>query len=994
MFFTLDAMVHDRPRGSDDSNCTAAAVPRYRLFGSVIPGLIAVACLTPLILTPNIRVEINPTDIAHEQGNAYIAPINIGANYAFVPTDSDGAFLRSQLILYQDSRPLGPAHSRHDDIRHLGGGAYSHWKEQLYFSTPDGSDPRTNGHAYSVTSSTELPRGLQALLLATATIWFAVLGRHLHRRHGKMIIDNVAQLSRRLERNNIAQLSRGLKRIIMDNIARLSRASKRIIIDTVECFDAAQILCALKRTLSGPMPLCLIGTACLVPLLLTPELRITVAANEIQPEIGKAYVATLPSAMYHVFQAPSDDNANPLQSQLRIYENRHPVGPPHSLHDAIRENGGGSYSHWRGHLIFSASDDSDPRSNNRTYIAAAPTQLARPLQALLVVISMFCFVASRRELRKRYATILDKIAAKWSGTGSGFVSFAGRMPLAIGVCTVAFAIAYFARVQYKTNDDVGMRLIAEGLLGDGSESQFLVFQNIAVGIGLRELYGLAPLGAWYDIELAVGAFVGAILCQIAVFRLCRSRRDLAFCAIAGVLFFTPIFQALQFTASAMILAGGAMLMFTSIWYRPPIRRSYLWASAAISVAAFLFGSLIRFHAAFLVLISVLPIVVVMGFNMLRRDLLFPAAAVAVAVVIALLAQAFDTMYYRQSRGWESFWEMKNQRARATEYLHLDTARPEEFHAALSAAQWTTNDYVLLSGWLFQNRELFSAERTKRFSDVAPRQDLSNRVAATYRMFTRPESEIWLFAALCFAPVLLRRSVHATLACVVTMASTAATALTVGLVYKPTFLHIVWPLYALVAFVNAAMIFSRVKDDAQYDGWQFFEDKAIAGIALTGLLYLMSWHISDLFSNSATADELRRQVSNDLAKWPARETDTIVVWDHNFPYEIWARPFHPIPAVPFRFLHTSSYSASPLAEPIYAAWGTSDVAWSICNLSDVYMVDSRLGLANRHAQALTTYMREHYRQTVKISPIFEGEALTLYSCRAHSMDAQDALNYRF
>jgi len=743
---------------------------------------------------------------------------------------------------------------------------------------------------------------------------------------------------------------------------------------------------ALKIMLSSPIALGLIGTISLVPLLLPPQLRVTITANKIQPEIGKAYVVAIPAASFHVFLARSDENDSQLQSRLLVHENGQPLGPPHSSHDAIRESGGGAYSHWNKQLYFSTSDGSDPRTNGRTYSTVGPTRLTLPIQALLISISVSCFAALRRKLRRRHGAMLSKVAAKWGLAGSLSVTFARAVSLALCVTTVAFTIACFAGLQYKTNDDVGMRLIAEGLLGEDGQSQFLVFQNIVMGMALRELYHLIPSAAWYDVELAVAAVFGAVLCQVAVFRLCTLRRDLVFCAIAGLLFFTPIFQAFQFTASAIILAGGATLTFASMWYRPPTRRVCVWASGAVVVVAFVFGSLIRFHAAFLVLIAILPIVVVMGFNLLRRDLLVPVAALSVAVALASLAQIYDTNYYARSPGWESFWDVKNQRARATEFSHFDDTRPEEYRAALSAVQWTPNDYTLLSGWLFQNRELFSAERTKRFADLAPRQILSARIAATYRMLARPESEIWLFAALCFTPVLLRRSLHAVLVGIVTTGSTASAVLAAGVVYKPGLLHIIWPLYAVAAFANAAMIFSRVQNDTRHDEWKFLEDKAVAAMVLLGLIYLASLSISDLFSKGATAEELRREVANDLVKWPPREGDTVVVWDHNFPYETWARPFHPIPTIPFRFLHTSSYSASPLVEPIYAAWRTSDVAWSICNMSGVYMVDARLGLTKQHAQALITYMREHYGQVVEISSVFEGEALTLYACRPRSTDA--------
>jgi hypothetical protein len=56
---------------------------------------------------------------------------------------------RSPVLIYENNRPLGPAHSLHADISNLGRGRYSHWKgEGVRFSTSDNSDPNTNDRYY------------------------------------------------------------------------------------------------------------------------------------------------------------------------------------------------------------------------------------------------------------------------------------------------------------------------------------------------------------------------------------------------------------------------------------------------------------------------------------------------------------------------------------------------------------------------------------------------------------------------------------------------------------------------------------------------------------------------------------------------------------------------------------------------------------------------------------------------------------------------------
>jgi SAM-dependent methyltransferase len=61
-------------------------------------------------------------------------------------------------------------------------------------------------------------------------------------------------------------------------------------------------------------------------------------------------------------RAPGHDG-----SPIFVLEDGAPLDYSHSLHDHIVNFGGGRYSHWGQEILFSSSDDSDPRSNGRTY---------------------------------------------------------------------------------------------------------------------------------------------------------------------------------------------------------------------------------------------------------------------------------------------------------------------------------------------------------------------------------------------------------------------------------------------------------------------------------------------------------------------------------------------------------------------------------------------------------------------------------------------------
>lgn len=84
---------------------------------------------------------------------------------------------------------------------------------------------------------------------------------------------------------------------------------------------------------------------------------------------------------------PSDSMSEPAISSMQLTEGLHPLGPPHSLHQDIIEKGGGQFSNWNNWLVFSASDNSDPRTNGRTYrVTAVPsTSRIAAVPALLML---------------------------------------------------------------------------------------------------------------------------------------------------------------------------------------------------------------------------------------------------------------------------------------------------------------------------------------------------------------------------------------------------------------------------------------------------------------------------------------------------------------------------------------------------------------------------------------------------------------------------------
>jgi len=81
---------------------------------------------------------------------------------------------------------------------------------------------------------------------------------------------------------------------------------------------------------------------------------------DLRPEQGRCFVGSVDR------RAPSDAD---FGSRLVVLENGVPLRAAHCSHDEIRQLGSGRYSHWGAQVYFASSDDSDPRSNGRSYTA-------------------------------------------------------------------------------------------------------------------------------------------------------------------------------------------------------------------------------------------------------------------------------------------------------------------------------------------------------------------------------------------------------------------------------------------------------------------------------------------------------------------------------------------------------------------------------------------------------------------------------------------------
>lgn len=103
------------------------------------------------VIAPTVNLELRNSLMRQGVGHEYFVDLpDLGSLLFRISSDDAGNPDSSKLRLFEDGVKLGPAHAPHNYIADAGQGAYSHWGQQLKFSTKDNSNPMTNGRAYSV----------------------------------------------------------------------------------------------------------------------------------------------------------------------------------------------------------------------------------------------------------------------------------------------------------------------------------------------------------------------------------------------------------------------------------------------------------------------------------------------------------------------------------------------------------------------------------------------------------------------------------------------------------------------------------------------------------------------------------------------------------------------------------------------------------------------------------------------------------------------------
>lgn len=267
--------------------------------------------------------------------------------------------------LLEDGRPMpGTGWVPPEELSRLESGQYSFREDKVYFSTSDKSDPRSNGRKYSIRKPLRIGQrwAIYTYSISTLLLFICIVITCLRLHSGFSLKTEISVI------------------VILFTLSGL------IIFISVNFYDAR----------------------------LFPEPYENLWQREVVTKMNQ-----YGSNAFSFSRNPPKERAEQAYSVGVLKENGRTLGPGNTIHETISKHGRGSFSIWKDLLIFSSSDNSDPRRNGRVYELFTPSGRDNltiglgflTFSNLLILISiMTVFRGSRRynagpESKLKYLTI-------------------------------------------------------------------------------------------------------------------------------------------------------------------------------------------------------------------------------------------------------------------------------------------------------------------------------------------------------------------------------------------------------------------------------------------------------------------------------------------------------------------------------------------------------------------------------------------------------------
>lgn len=531
------------------------------------------------------------------------------------------------------------------------------------------------------------------------------------------------------------------------------------------------------------------------------------------------------------------------------------------------------------------------------------------------------------------------------------------------LCAALWALA---PPRYDTNDDVAIRLTLEGRAVPGQPGTgFVIQSHAALGWTLHGLARAWPAVPWWDLVIS-----GLLIWAIAVFSalawdaLGRGWLARATSVAALLVAILPLVTTLQYTISATLAGGVALVVFVVELTSGARRRSVLAMAAALLAAATVLRPLAAMAGAVSSATLLLPLALGPPAARPGRGVATLATAMAAAGGLFVVLGYADAWLYHFDRRWDEYARYNVMLARLFEWG--GSVSGDRFNAMRAAAGWSENDWEMLPAMWGVDAGVHSFDRLRRAYEVsgaAGGAPFATVAAVLERVAVLARTElgrviadagyVLAAAAVVVAAYATRRGVAMAAVLIV---SFLIPCLGIEAAYKTLPFRLLAPIQACLMAAALVTVASFRRPGSAVP--------RVLGLSLA--LTVLVQEATGVASAVTAGLRHMRQVEGEVAALRDLGPSLVVRHADTFPAEIWWRPFHQ-PAFDFPSVALGWNNQNPMLQRFLTSTGRQPLLRAMCHDPSIVVIAARPD----RLEPVNTYMQEHFHETVAWTRLASG-----------------------
>lgn len=323
----------------------------------------------------------------------------------------------------------------------------------------------------------------------------------------------------------------------------------------------------------------------------------------------------------------------------------------------------------------------------------------------------------------------------------------------MAMCIVfAFMYVFLNDLQYDTNDDTMLNMIAVGAFGP--MSQCLLYINVLYGFLLKGLYAVVPYLNWYVVLFLVFNCLSVMIIILTVTDRIGVIQTLLVTILFHLLMYEDLYIRIQFTKNAFFYAiAGFCLLLMADGCRMGKKYILLWIAGAFMITL---SALIRWRCTMLVMPFGVAALLYRALcdkgESTPAGILKRIKVLAVPVILCIAVVIVDYVYYMNLEEVRNYRQRFDVISRLLDYGELDYERYKDDYEAAGIHE---SEIKMLQNWVISDVTYMTTERLELIESIKSQDEyyylrrptrrilleLSHDMMEVFR--TRPISVFWI-----------------------------------------------------------------------------------------------------------------------------------------------------------------------------------------------------------------------------------------------------------